>query len=325
MEKAKIDFSNFKSFFPENSDFISDIVQLRKNLYNVSEDWQTQQPVKLNISDFSLINGINRYCIINEGVNFECLYLPHSTKKLFVSLTGGGRAGKKYPMFLRWKYKNLLNGHYLAIDDPMAINEKTDKVLWYYGTKEKAYLKLLLPIVEKFMKNIGIAAEDVVFFGSSGGGTASIYLANLLEGSTAIAMNPQYDLSAWSKAVSDHFLRTLHIDLTDDDIHNRNQLNITSSKSIFFLLENFASRPDQSQFTSFAHRIGIPVKYGITRHGNIISWIHHSTGPSNHSANPENYSLYFLISLLPSIREGADLRDIAPFSYLLNELLDQKK
>ena len=144
---SEINFNDMNNIF-KNIDNPFDIIALRKNLYNISKKWINEDPIKSNVQKFKIIENINRYCIENNNINYECLFFPSTTKKLYISLCGGGRNGKKYPVFLRWKYINILDGNYLCIDDPMygeTINkqysEKTNGVLWYYGTKQVSYLK----------------------------------------------------------------------------------------------------------------------------------------------------------------------------------------
>ena len=85
--------------------------------YNKS--WMEQQSCECSLDDFEISDGQNRYTVNHENVPFECLWLPHENKKLYVLFSGGRSANRQYPLFLRWKYQNALNGNLLCIDDPM--------------------------------------------------------------------------------------------------------------------------------------------------------------------------------------------------------------
>ena len=325
-----LNFEDMESLFDKDDDNF-DIIKSRKNLYTVSRTWMKETPIKTNVKSFEILEGVNRYCIENNQVEYECLFFPSKAKKLYISLCGGGRAGKKYPVFLRWKYINILDGNYLCIDDPMynakknkSYAEKTNGVLWYYGTKEMSYLKNMLPIIEKFMTLLNVAPEDIVFFGSSGGATAAIYLANLLGGSTAYALNPQYDLAAWKPQITKYFNDVLGIDLTAEDDLGRNKIDITNSQSSFFLVENIASKVDYDQCFSFFKKKNIPLRYGISQYGNIVTWVHCTNGISAHSSSPEKFGFYFLNFLNKQMRKGSDINTARKASFIINEILNEK-
>lgn len=325
-----LDIKNVPRLF-DKIDNILDIIKLRKNLYTVSKEWIKSVPIKVNLNEFELVNSVNRYCIRNNEVDYECLFFPSKKKKLYISLCGGGRSGKKYPVFLRWKYLNILDGNYLCIDDPMyneeknkLYSEKTNGVLWYYGTNRMSYLRNMMPIIETFMQKLDVTPENTVFFGSSGGATAAIYLANLLDGSTAYALNPQYDLSAWKPQITKYFNDVLGIDLNKNDDLGRNKIDITNKKSTYFLVENIASKDDYEQCSKFFKKKNIPLKYGISQYNNIVTWVHCTNGISAHSSSPEKFGFFLLNFLNTEMRKGHNINDIKNLSFVFNEILNEK-
>ena len=155
---TNIDISKMRNIF-DKFDKNLDINTLREKLYSVSKSWAKQLPRKYNLSGLKFDKDINRYQIEHNNINYECLFLPSPVRKLYISLCGGGRLGKNYPVFLRWKYHNILNGNYICIDDPMyseeinkSYSEKTNGVLWYYGTNDISYLQNMVPIIKRIME-----------------------------------------------------------------------------------------------------------------------------------------------------------------------------
>ena len=270
--------------------------------------------------------SINVSLDTSGGVDFELLHLSKNKKKLYVSFVGGTNNGDKrrYPTFLRWKFTNFLDGDYLGVEDPLFKGFSGHCVMWYYGTEKVSYLRLLVPIIYKVIDEMKITAKDVTFIGSSGGGTASLYMANLMDGTTAFAMNPQYNLDDWKPFVNEYFKDTLKIDLSVEDPLGRNKIRLTNTKSLFFITENIASPNDKRQYSSFFARQGIPVTYGVKDHGNIVTWLYHAACNNPHSAFPDKVELAVLEFLRDEKHRGKNVDEFRSFSYLLGEQLSKR-
>ncbi len=291
------------------------------------KSWIGQQPVHCTFDNLRLDAAQSRYVIEHEGVPFETLYLPRKSQKLYVMFSGGGSGSKRrYPLFLRWKYQNYLGGSMLCFDDPMYHDHpEMVRVMWYYGTKGQSYLHNIVEIVRKAMKQLHISAEDVTFVGSSGGGYAALYCANLLDHSSAIAMNPQVILKEWDYPVMYDNFQKWGIDLASEDAFGRNEILLTNKTSHFMMILNANSRKEfQTQFTPFAKKHGIKPEFGITQHGNILTWVHATDYNQPHSANPEKVGLAIADHLLHKARAGEDINSITDISLLANELLYEK-
>ncbi len=296
-------------------------------LRKIDKSWMKQEPQSCTYDTFRLQKDQRRYTITHQDVPFECLYMPADNKRLYVMLSGGGTTtSRRYPLLLRWKYKNMLNGNILCIDDPMYyFHPEFTPVMWYYGTNEKSYLRLLLDIVKKVMSQLQIEAEDVTFIGSSGGGYSSLYCANLLDHSSAIAMNPQVVLKDWqSPLVYDHF-KSIGIDLAAEDKFGRNLLQLTNKKSHFFILMNVGSPKEYKlQFTPFFENHNITPKFGVAQNGNIITWLHSTDYTQPHSAIFEKTGVAIADCILMQARDGADANDLNAISLYANEVMYEK-
>lgn len=321
--KAQIDFSEMPKLFHDIN--LSEIGKKRDSLMSISRDWIKEAVKPVEFKNFNFNRNQSRYSIDYDGVRFECLFINNNKNKLIISLGGGGRGSKPFPQFYRWKYANFLDANIFCIDDPMYYNRKFTGVKWYYGTKDTSYLKLMLPILYKVIEELNVKFEDVTFLGSSGGGYAAIYLANLIDGTTAIALSPQYDIGHLNPKDNKNFMEEDGIDLLAEDKHGRNVLKLSNSNSLFVLVENCLSEMDwERQFVPFCERHGIDACYGITQHKNIITWVHASDGIDTHTCNPEKEYLSFLCFLISEYKKGKNINGITAFSYLLNETLNDK-
>ena len=322
-----LNFGEFDSIF-QNLNFtvktgVADTIKNERNaIYSYPEEWMNTTKQSFTLDSLRFSDFCPRFSVNIENVDYECLFLAkNNSNRLYVSLSGGRKKRHTYPYFLRWKYGNRLNGNILCIEDPMQFNEKNNCVKWYYGTKDSCYLHKVLEIVKKAARDLNICPEDIYFLGSSGGGYAALYLANLLDGSNAIAMSPQTVLKNWGESSLEYF-RTKGIDITNrNDCFNRNYLKLTNKKSVFFIVVNVNSYKDYDrQFIPFCKINNIIPQYGIYQQNNVITWSHASDGFNLHGSNPE-YEIMFMIFLMQQYRKNKNINSITKYSYLINERL----
>lgn len=110
--------------------------------------------------------------------------------------------GKKHlPYFTRAKWHDLFpNKCFIACADPSLLsNSEVLNGTWFLDKEKGSRLIDLADWLKKFIKeNVEGSNVKIVFAGSSMGGYASIYLANLIEGSFAFAECPQINLYSYS-------------------------------------------------------------------------------------------------------------------------------
>lgn len=325
------DLNNWLEDFPKiinSTESIDTIMQEVEVLRSDDNKWWKQESYVSNFEDLIFYNEHNRYTVVHENVPFECLFIPKKKRKLYVMLSGGGGiGGRRYPRFLRWKYSNYLNGNILCIDDPMYyFHPEISTVMWYYGTKEKSYLKLMIDIVKKVMQQLSISAEEVTFVGSSGGGYAALYCANLLDYSSAIAMNPQIVLKDWHYPYNYNKFKKIGIDLTEsDEKHGRNTIRLTNKKSKFMVLTNiFSEKEYLSQFVPFMELHNLSLTYGISQNKNIVTWTHITKYSDPHMAFFLKPGIVLASYFLDIMSEEFDLNNLNHLSMLINEELNEK-
>lgn len=281
--------------------------------------WKTNPILEYKLDELHVPESSSKLKINYQGTIFECLFLPASpevspnhTPKLLVSLGGGGRKGKPYPYFQRWKWKPE-EYSMLCIDDPMYSKfPKKTHVMWYWGDAEHSFLVYVAEIVARFCSELNINKKDVIFIGDSGGGYSALYLANYL-GSSAIAFNPQITPAKWSSRITDSF-NSMGIDIASDSRFHRHQLVLDNPEARFFISVNRKSEIDlQTQIYDLFDQIDFsdPLNIGVYKHKNFTFWFYEADGKSKHMAFPLQDDLSLIFNLLNN-----DITEISAEQYM---------
>ena len=98
----------------------------------------------------------------------------------------------KPPFFDRWSWYKHFDENYLIYSDPTHYVDKNIQIGWYVGDRNTWYLEAISEIVKKIAINRNIANNNILFYGSSGGGFASIGLATLIKESHVLVNNTQF-------------------------------------------------------------------------------------------------------------------------------------
>ena len=198
---------------------------------------------------------------------------------------------------------------------------------WYYGTPEKSYLVVMSKLIRKVIDQLGIKPEDVTFIGSSSGGYAALYSANLLDRSAAIAMNPQFVPYYWqTKLIAPKFLEW-GIDLGDfEDPFERKRIKLTNPTSRFFISINVKSNADyKEQMGAFIEdHPWLKPKLGISQSDNITMWLLSANYNNNHLVFPNEIGLLFADQILQQQLNGYDANELTYMSQLMNEVIREK-
>jgi pimeloyl-ACP methyl ester carboxylesterase len=156
------------------------------------------EPEALDAATLSGLDAKN-FLVADPEVDLPCRLklLPGSTT-LFVMLNGAVDRTKPLPVFARWNWGKVLGGHVLAVCDPTLYLADQLRLGWFVGNRSIDPMKALLRTVERVRMHLGIADARVVFYGSSGGGFASMVAAASRPVGRAIVVNPQTDITKYS-------------------------------------------------------------------------------------------------------------------------------
>ena len=290
------------------------------------QEWMTEEPLRTNLDSFVITPDHSRYTVSVDDVPFECLYFPDITDRLYIMLSAGGTTTRRYPSFMRWKYKSCLKGHLMCIDDPMYYyHPELYHVMWYYGTKDKSYLALLIDLIKNIAAQLGIPAENVTIIGSSGGGYAALYAGNRIDHSSVIAINPQFYPKNWTSTAAISSFKSWGIDLSKNDKFGRNGIVLDNKTSYFLVVSNICSEQDfVQQLGEYIKDKDIKLRYGISQHGNLITWVHNTQFSVPHWVIPEKVSITILDEILRKCKMGYNANELTNISSLFNELLVDK-
>lgn len=149
------------------------------------------RPIKENYTDLQAIGHYK----FQDRYELDCLFFPSDQKKLFVLMPSASpAAARDSPLiFHRWLW--ALSGHFpgnvLVCADPTIVAHPNLNVAWFYGSPTWDAIKDLAETVKKIAASMDIEPKNIITYGSSSGGFASLALSSCLENSTAIAINPQ--------------------------------------------------------------------------------------------------------------------------------------
>lgn len=262
------------------------------------------------------------------SARIEGFFHQGNMSKLYVMFDGsrsrsGGRNLAPLPSFSRWSWHKQTNASLVSIEDPMFYTFPQCTLGWYYGTKDEDYRQYCAQCIGKIADLLHIENDDIILYGSSGGGTAAIGVSRYLPGCTVVAINPQifldmYPYSEELEKITGMRLRTE----TDRFIRNDNCRIIRENPgSMYFLVENIRSDGDYvTQFRAFCKNAGINPGFGIEKNGNIVSWLYDAQGaPSTHSS-VENTAIFKMIDMLIGyVRDGRDIDEIKHLYDVVNE------
>lgn len=289
----------------------------------LSKDYSLLSDRQIDI-DIDSVAGISngRFNIEYNDILFECFFYYKSKSRLYVFLNGA--LTDEPPQFKRWSYYSFLDGSILNIADPMYRLYDNLALGWYYGNKDCDFRIYITEIVKKIAQILCISDENIIFFGSSGGGAAAIECAALLNEAKGVSINPQIVLEEYTYAKE--FSRITGVDLKNDDKWHRNDalywLN-TNTKSSHILIFNLRSRLDMEQVENICRMLNITVCYGLNVFKDLVIWIYDAEClpyVSGHSAQ-EFYCIMFVIEyMIKNIDLVKNKSTDEDFFRLINEL-----
>lgn len=110
---------------------------------------------------------------------------------------------ESYPVFQGLSVTRNLDCNLIFVSDPVL---ELGTNLGWYGGDSKRQLQCDLPKVIQTVLGAFDTHENLVFFGPSGGGYASLFFSHQFPGSWAIPMNPQTDITKYSTKAVDAYM-----------------------------------------------------------------------------------------------------------------------
>ncbi|MFF1832064.1 hypothetical protein [Paenarthrobacter sp. NPDC058040] len=143
--------------------------------------------------------------IQHNGLPLEILNIPGDSDTTLVCLHGAAENDVRLPWFLGQGITADLPVNRIFISDPSLRIANELNLAWYAGSKEQPDLQeALAEIIQRIVRETW--GYNVVFFGSSGGGYASLALSRFFPTSLALAVNPQISISRFYPGAVERYL-----------------------------------------------------------------------------------------------------------------------
>ena len=197
---------------------------------------------------------------IKYGEQLFCFIIKFSSKNNNLICFGPGaheRNINKPPYFDRWSWFSHFEESTLAYADPMFFLDDKLRIGWFTGGK-KWDLKILSEIIQELSRNQRILNDNILFYGSSGGGYVSIALGTLIKNSKVLVNNPQIFLMNFDKKT----LKTL-FNLLEKELKCKRQNIVENLQYRFNLIELFKK---EQYSPSITYYLNILSENDITEH-----------------------------------------------------------
>ncbi|MDR1007900.1 MAG: hypothetical protein LBL65_04965 [Campylobacteraceae bacterium] len=215
------------------------------------------------------------YLLIKSGnYSFHCLYFEGKVNNLFVLLSGAiDRNKRKPPYFTRWKWRDKFPGHIICISDPTLLLNETIELGWYIGSEKYNATDDMAKLVKHIAKILGVPNERIISYGSSGGGFGALMLASKIDGSLAVAINPQTNVLSHYQRVEK--MVDVCFSGRDQEFIEKNyndricvQKALKNSNSRVFIIQNTLDEFHwKNHYPPFAKEMELPLVSGISKNG----------------------------------------------------------
>lgn len=171
------------------------------------------------------------YNVNYDKAKLDFLWYPslsHS-KKLFVLFSGDIQREKNTPpVFQRWSWAPFFPGNCIYIADPTLNLSDSLSLGWYCGDKQYDPLQYIGKLVEKVCDVKNISYDNVVSYGSSGGGFAALRLIRDFPFTQAVAINPQTEIKRYHRGKVKHYLSECFQGLSEEVVFDsyKERLNL---------------------------------------------------------------------------------------------------
>jgi pimeloyl-ACP methyl ester carboxylesterase len=241
--------------------------------------------------------------VVAGVLDVDCrLKLHAGSDTLFVVLNGAvDRKKHVLPVFARWNWGKVLGGHVLSICDPTLRLDAELRLGWFLGTRDANPFPTLTRVVGWAESNLGIAPDKVVFYGSSGGGFASILAAAQRPVGRVVAINPQTDIVAYYPPAVKRVARVFSPGLPATaarDAHPQRWSAIEAAEAARKAGRDLRTLYDH-HFLPWCQRFGLPAAGGSSEDGTMLTYLYDS--PDGHAAEPPEVVKYITSTGLPAL------------------------
>ena len=126
----------------------------------------------------------------------------------------------KPPIFRRHSWQGEFEESVIYYNDPTLYVNPEMKLGWCVGKNSEWYMPVIRDIILKIAGKNDIKPENMLFFGSSGGGFTAVILSTMIKNSQVMVNNPQLFLTSYSKAHFDRMIQSCFDNQDQDSVLN---------------------------------------------------------------------------------------------------------
>lgn len=223
------------------------------------------------------------YLIRHGNIELPIQYLRGSADRVVISFHGAvDRARYQIPKF-QPVARDLTGPHQIRVADPTLGYADDISIGWYMGGEHQRLQQQLPGMLQAISKSLGLARR--VYYGGSAGGFVALYCSWKDPESACLVINPQVDLTVYSRNLTGRYLaaawptRTTLDEVSDDLVLNLPKVYETGFDNLVVYLQSTADLIHfERQFPRFC-RVGLrninkfilQVSYwGVAGHGRSI-------------------------------------------------------
>ncbi|GAB3845794.1 hypothetical protein [Nesterenkonia populi] len=152
-------------------------------------EWAEGQ--NLNLDEKALYTDIDA-----AGDQYDFIFAPKEESERIVVFFSGDANRKRFdpPVFQRWSWASKFPAHCFFFSDPALYHDDSLGLAWYSGKPGGDYLEHIWGIVGQVAEKLGISAENIFTYASSGGGLPALRSPRYYPGINVIAINPRVSL-----------------------------------------------------------------------------------------------------------------------------------
>lgn len=145
---------------------------------------------------------------IDDILSLSGLYgIKNDTDRVIIFFNGAVNGDlDSDPIFMRWSWAFENNLSFICFDDPIVSCTQLTNLGWYIGNSKHDIQDYINSILQHIIKLLNINSNDIIFYGSSGGGFASLMAAIRLRGSVAVVNNPQTNIFKYYESATQRFI-----------------------------------------------------------------------------------------------------------------------
>jgi len=235
-----------------------------------------------------------RFTVRLDSGRFDCFLMRKESPYLFVMLSGArDPKTQTLPKLDRWSWCARFPGSVICVSDPtLYLRDEQLHLGWYVGTDEKNWQLRLVGLIQTIAEKLCVNTNNIICYGSSGGGFASLMLASHLKNATAVAINPQTNILKYTKRTVTEFLETCFSGRVDVDLLPA-ELARMSAITAFrrapgakcLIVQNQADTFHyERHYKPFCDAFRIPFEGGADKTGRAVSIVY--THPNGHGREP---------------------------------------